>query len=57
MEESNVTYHGYQEHEISISISNDNSKGEPRCTVKVRGKKDEVDTLVSLAQKKFNELL
>lgn len=56
MEKQDIYYHGYQEHEISIAVSNDNSKSEKKITVKVRGSMEMVDTLVKLANEKFEEL-
>ena len=56
MEEQNIYYHGYQEHEVSIAVSNDNAKSEKKITVKVRGSRNDVEALVELASKKFEEL-
>ena len=56
MEKQDIFYHGFQEHEISLVISNDNAKSEKKITVKVRGSKSQVDELVKLANDKFDEL-
>jgi len=56
MENQDIHYHGFQEHEISIAVTNDNAKSEKKVTVKVRGSADKVDELVKLANDKFEEL-
>jgi len=45
------------EHDVSIEVSNANSKFEKQVTVKIRGDFGQLDELVKFAQQKYNELL